>query len=170
MLNDALPRRSVREERKKAQITLVPVALLTGGLKVVPAHVGATPGPGDDVILRPVALVKLAAAVDAEEMPYVPTVEVILGREHPRHVVIEDVLDRDVLEMADAPKLLNLSSTRALKQTFSTPPLLEVVVSGLLHRAPVEVRSQRVVAGLDGLCHWSFPLMGTTDVSDRSEL
>ena len=170
MLNDALPRCPVREEQQELQITLVPVALLAGGLQVVPAHLGATVGPGDDVILRPVALVESATTVDAKESPYVPAVEVVLGREHPRHVVVEDVFDRDVLEMADAPKLLNLSSTRALKQTFPTPPLLEVVVTGLLHRGPVEVRSQRVVAGLDGLCHWSFPLMGTTDVSDRSAL
>jgi len=114
-VNGELPCGSVYEEHQELQVAFVPVALLAGGLQVVPAHLRATMGSRDDVILCPVVFVEPATTVDAKQGPYHPTVEVVLGREHPRHVVVEDVLDRHVLEMADTSKLLNLSSTGTLK-------------------------------------------------------
>jgi hypothetical protein len=82
-LNATLPRVLRNQERKQGLVPFRPVARLASGFEVVPAHVGTTVSLGDDVILCPVLSCQPDTTVDAKDLTYVPTVEVVLADEYP---------------------------------------------------------------------------------------
>ena len=85
-MNGTLPRVLRNQERKQGLVPFRPVARLASRLQVVPAHVGTTVSFGDDVILCPVLPCQPDATVDAQDLAYVPTVEVVFAEECPRQI------------------------------------------------------------------------------------